>query len=231
MYLARPVRAAAAVAAVLLAPTLAPAQPVLNQVDTFQDGTTMNWAQGVNPGGLSVQSGGQGGAADLFLHIDATGGAGVASRLVAFNRSQWQGNYIAAGITAIEMDLLSPTTSEPLQVRIAFRNALGVGYSSTTAFTLPNDGQWRHAVFFLAASEMTPINTTEPFESFISTIPSELRILHSESPNVLGDVIDAELGVDNIRATAAPVPEPGMILAVAAAGVVGWSVRRARRGS
>src|SRR5688572_4670666 len=99
MPLARP-----ALVAVLLAPAVGLAQPVLNQVDTFDasSSSTLNWSQGGNPPppappvGLTIQPGGPPGSVN-FLQITADGSADH-GKIVTFNRVQWQGNYTAAGI-------------------------------------------------------------------------------------------------------------------------------------
>ena len=40
------------------------------------------------------------------------GPPGPGGRLVAFNRTQWLGNYNAAGVNAIEMDVINPSATE-----------------------------------------------------------------------------------------------------------------------
>ncbi len=221
-----------ALAAGLLLPAPGPAQVVLGQTDTFENNTTQNWANGgINPG-VSVQLGGPAGAADHFLQIQS--GPGNAPRLTAFNRSQWLGNYVAAGVTAVAMDLKNFGTT-PLTVRLAFKSgiasALGPGYSSN-GFDLPADGQWHRAVFPLNDANFTPINNPpQPFSTFIAGQEQEMRILHAVQAALNGDRATAQLGVDNIQA----VPEPGSLALVAAAGALAgphlWRRRRSRRPS
>jgi hypothetical protein len=225
--------ARSAVVVVLLVPAVGPAQVTLGQVDNFEDGSLQNWAQGISSlGTLTSATGGPPGSTH-YMQVTALGGfGGSSSRLTVFNQSQWRGNYIAAGVNAVEMDLLAPTSNaQTLSMRIAYKSGTGAGapgYSSTAAFSLPADGQWHHAVFLLSNSTMTPIGAvTSPFDAFI-TAPQEMRILHSASPSLNGDVIAAVVGVDNVRASFVPVPEPaGGLAAVAlAAGLVGLARRR-----
>jgi hypothetical protein len=235
MRLAKLLRAAVVPAAVLLTPSASPAQITLGQKDTFESGL-QGWTQGINSGGsgLANPTGGPGGAADHYMQITSQGGFGADSKLIVFNQAQWTGNYIAAGVTAIEMDLMAPTTNtQPLSMRVGFQNpTLRQGYASTVAFNLPADGQWHHAVFKLTATDMTAINAPPAFNTFMSSVP-EMRILSSASPALNGDTIAAVAGVDNVLATTTPVPEPTGVLAAAAAVVgVAWPlIRRRRRGT
>jgi len=178
-------------------------------------GRTSNfWVNGF--GDLAVGVGGPGGAGDHFLLIDAMGFSSAFSKLVSFNPTQWTGNYIAAGVNAVEMDLkaisIDPSSGiSSLTVRIAFRSQTGIlvtkgssGYVSTNSVSLPVDGLWHHAVFNF--SSLIPINSTmtglppAPLATFL-TGPAEFRILHLVNPNaVIGDIVKASLGIDNIHA-------------------------------
>jgi hypothetical protein len=218
-----------AAVAVLLAPSVGLAQ-FPPPPDDFEDGLE-NWRYGLGLPTL-VPDGGPTGAGDG--HMRLTAGAGGTPRLTVFNRSQWLGNYIAAGVTAIEMDLLfTPTAGSPasLSMRIAYKSAItsqfDPGYSSTAPFTLPADGQWHHVVFPLTEATMTPVNGPTPFDTFM-TSPLEMRILHSVAPDVNGDPVTAVVGVDNIQAIVTPIPEPAGVLAAAgaAAGLAGAVARR-----
>jgi hypothetical protein len=195
-----PVVALIVLAAVLLGRIPAAAAPAPLQRDDFQDGTTEGWANGsfaVDP--VNVPSGGPAGAADRYLKINAKGGTGGGSRLLAFNRSQWAGDYAAASISGIEMDLLNPGTA-PLTVRIAIEEALGSGFASTRAFPLPADGAWHHAAFSLSEDDLTQIGSV-PLGTILGEV-EELRILHSAKPSLIGDALVASLGVDNVTAVA-----------------------------
>ena len=180
----------------------------LPQIDTFQDGTTNNWTDGQADNTSNVSTGGPGGVGDAFLQI-SSGSFGGKVKLVVFNQMQWTGNYAAAGVAAITMDLknFGPTD---LPMRITIREQTGgqafPGYSSTTPFMLAADGGWHTAQFSLAASDMTAVN---PFNIFpLAPYPTVLadvhdfRLLSAAAPAVIGDTIDAQIGVDNITAVA-----------------------------
>ncbi len=235
MRLTRLVWAVAAPATMLLTPSAGPAQVTAGQIDTFEGGTSgslMNWSQGINApqGSLVVATGGPAGAADHFMQITADSTSLGGNRLTAFNRVQWLGNYNTAGITAIEMDLNALTAASPLSMRIAFKSGtstISPGYVSNP-FTLPNDGQWHHAVFPLDAADFTAINSPTAFGTFMSS-PAEFRVIQSSAPSLNGNAIDAVVGVDNIHAIGQPVPEPtGVLLAAAGVSFLAGSLRRRR---
>ena len=176
---------------------------VLGQVDTFDSNSTDNWS-GNAP---NVGSGGPGGASDPFLLVGAVGGGGPGSKLVTYNRDQWLGDYLTAGVTQITVDLKDFSTM-PLTIRLAFKDGVGfsAGYSSTNAYVLAADSAWHHATFSITAADMTALSS--PAESFNSLIGpggalAEVRILDASSPSLFGDVINANLGIDNITATSA----------------------------
>ena len=96
-------------------------------MDTFS-ASAEGWFAGGGPlGGIpavppAVQpGGGPGGAGDPFLRITATGASGPGSRLVAMNGAQWSGDYLAAGVAALEMDLINIGASD-LTVRLLFED-------------------------------------------------------------------------------------------------------------
>src|SRR5438105_4973790 len=120
----RPVFAAAwFVASVLLAASAASASPIVGQIDNFQDGTTDNWTNGRLPDPVVISTGGPAGSGDEYLQV-SSGSFGGGPRLVAFNDSQWAGNFAAAGVSGVAMDLQNFGTSA-LSMRIALRQGTG----------------------------------------------------------------------------------------------------------
>jgi hypothetical protein len=133
-------------------------------------------------------------------------GAGSGGNLSMYNREQWLGDYIGQGITAVEMDLKNFTTG-PLSMRIAFKTGSGPtapGYAYTVPFVVPADGQWHHAAFVLEASRFTAIGGPVAFDSVLSGIAQEFRVLHSTSPSLTGTTIIGRFGADNIAAVPGP---------------------------
>lgn len=163
----------------------------------FEDATTQGWANGSGVADPSnINTGGPLGANDNFLRV-ISDNSGSGGKLTCFNNSAtWLGNYLLAGVTALEMDFKNFGTSA-LTMRIAFKSGTGgsatPGYSTTTGIVVPADGTWHHVSFAISASSMTGINSPAAFNTFM-TNPGQLRILHSANPSITGDNITANLG-------------------------------------
>lgn len=183
----------------------------------------MNGNPAVDPG---VLNNGQGGAGDYFLRVAADGG-GFGGKLTVFNRSQWLGDYIHGGVTAIAMDLRI-LSGPSLTMRLGFKEGAGFnasGFASADGIIVPNDGQWHHVVFDITEAALAEIGTTSAGYAGLMNggVLGEVRILHSATPSLTGDNVSAVLGVDNITA----IPAPGTAGAVMMLGVM--ATRRRRR--
>jgi hypothetical protein len=176
--------------------------PLIGQADDFEDLTTENWTNGAPAAEPVNTAGGPGGAADRFLQVSSAGIFGAGSRLAVFNVTQWIGNYVNQGMTSVEMDLKNFTAS-PVPIRIALRTSPGggttPGYASTTAFSVPADNAWHHAVFSLDAGSLTAINSPPPLSTFLTAV-GDFRIILANAPALIGDVGTYQIGVDNITA-------------------------------
>ena len=214
-----------------LAPLSAVRAVTVGQIDTFQDGTTNNWTNGhptIGTPPINIGTGGPAGAADKFLEVRASG-SGSDGRLTTFNRTQWVGNYIAAGVTEIDIDLEN-LGSVTLSIRLAFRanTFMGApGYLSTTPISLAPNSGWQHASFLIASSSLTAVGGPAAFTTFFTAGPAEVRIINEAGTTDLeGDFVTSQLGIDNIHA----VPEPSTtVLVVSAAGLLVQCVRRFKR--
>ena len=198
-----------AILLVVQLPEVAECTITLNQVDSFTGGSTDNWTQGPRgiPNVSNVASGGPNGAGDPYLQL-VSGSFGGDSRPVTFNQTQWIGNYTAAGVGLIQMDLKNfGPTALPIRITIsdvAITSPSASGYSSTTAFSLPADGQWHLAKFNLNAASLTAVNSPIDSLSVELTKIAELRFLSSTAPSVIGDFISAQIGIDEIIALPPP---------------------------
>ena len=157
--------------------------------------------------------------------------------MVTFNtESNWAGDYASLGVTAMEMDLKNfGRTSLEMRIALKTNDPGQVGYASTTAFTLLNDGGWHHALFMIDAADLTKIGNGPLLDSLLSNVP-ELRILSASAPSISGDQLVGQLGVDNIHALSgsSSVPEPSAITLLAGFGISGagfWLHRKRRRRS
>jgi hypothetical protein len=198
------------------------------QVDNFQDGSLANWTSGGSGAAqVNVSTGGPSGANDRYIQI-ASGATPLPPRLLMFNDTQWIGDYVASGITQIAMDLLNSGTAA-LPIRIAIREGTGAsttpGYSSTTPFNLPADGAWHHAVFLLNAANLTGINSPQALATDLANV-KDFRILSATAPSTVGDMLTAQIGIDNITA----VPEPASWLLVAIACAILGAILSRRHG-
>ena len=188
----------------------------LNQTDTFQSGTTDSWAVGIplSSTPVNVPDAGPTGPGDAALGINSTGNSGPGSRLVAFNTVQWAGDYTAAGIDAVAMDLRNVGGSS-LDVRLAADGA-GGRFSTTAAISLAGPGSWTSVVLPIGPGDWTAVGGTDVDATLASL--TQLRVLSAATPAWQGDRLPGALHVDNIRA----VPEPATLYLLALAGLSGW---------
>jgi hypothetical protein len=201
---------------------------VIGQIDDFENGTLQDWGNGGEAGVppvLNINTGGPAGAGDNFMQVTSDG-SGVGQFLTVFNRSQWLGDYIGAGVTAIEMDLRN-LGSVSLTIRLGFKDAAGpggVGYLSS-GFTLAAGSGWQHVVFLINPATLTAIGGPDAFNTFFTSDLQEMRIINETgTSNLTGDAITGQLGVDNIHA----VPEPSAAF-LTVAGLLAFVVARRKR--
>ena len=170
-------------------------------------------------------TGGPDGPGDGFLQVTATGGVGPGSRLAVMNTTQWTGDYLAAGVGSIGVDLQNQGSSD-LVIRLLFDNSslgppVDVGITAFGA-VLPAGSGWMHFVF-----PVTPADLVAQGGSDMTTLLANvtlLRIIHSVGADD-PDVVIGQLGVDNITAFA--VPEPATLLLMMS-GAVALAMRRRR---
>jgi hypothetical protein len=227
MRVITPLIAAIVSALALLAAGQARAAITFHQLDDFQSGL-QGWGEGsasINPP-TWIFSGGPNGANDAFIQNSSSGGGGAGSKQVTFNTAQWAGNYNAAGVTRITMDLKNAGAT-PLAMRVTLRDFTTV-YSSLTAFPVLNDGQWHRAVFDLDAAHLgkAPATGADSLSTVLSNV-TEMRLVSAAAgPSFFGDAIQSSVDVDNIFATS--IPEPAT--ATLAAGIALLALaRRSRR--
>jgi hypothetical protein len=199
---------------------------VAGQIDDFEDGTLRSWAAGgfANPNGpTNVGTGGPTGVGDNFLRLTSNGGS-AGGKLVVFNTSQWAGNYNAANIGSIQLQV-NNVGNTALVLRLVLENAVaGQSLGTVTGVNVPAGSGWMNVSFPLSAGNLSG--------GTLSTVlgnVTELNLVHApnlvldrqQSPNIV-----AQLGVDNIRAVA--VPEPGTLALGATASMlaIGFVVRR-----
>lgn len=222
-----PLAAALATAATLSA---TPAHAVLlGQSDSFESGTTLNWRVGSpHPLPPSVTAtGGPTGAGDAYLLLQADGGGGPASRLAVQNTDQWSGNYLAAGITGISMDVFNFGPSS-VSLRLLFDGDDGTSQArawSAVPLVVPAGSGWQRLVFPILPSDLRAAaggNVNLALSSAYS-----LRLYHGVNASFPGGAIVATLGVDNI--TAVPEPSAAVLLGLGLAGLAWRRLGQAAR--
>lgn len=127
----------------------------LGQSDNFNDGTLQGWESGdINPNPPSnVMNVGQGGAGDHVMQVLSNDqGGGPGAQPVVFNSAQWTGDYLAAGITAITLDI-NNLSAIPIHPGIELRGAGGNLYTFTGA-TLPANSGWTSVTISLAPGNL-----------------------------------------------------------------------------
>lgn len=183
---------------------------VPDQTDTFEDGTVANWAEGPNSATppVNVASGGPAGEDDAYLRNTSTGVDGQAgSRLVCFNKTQWKGNYLTAGVTHIRMDVANFGATE-LHVRIAFEGVAAVGtpstkYCSRLAALLAAGSGWQTVTFDV--HDLVLVEGAQTVDQVLAKVAT-LRILSAVDPEFRGDQILGDMGIDNVTALTAGTP-------------------------
>jgi hypothetical protein len=198
----------------------------LGQVDTFSSGSTLNWRVGpVHPAPPTVVStGGPAGTGDAWLRQTALGGSGAASHLAIENRTQWAGNYLAAGVTGIRLSAQNAGSTD-LQLRLLFDAFNGARFWSSAPVPLPAGSGWQTLYFPIDTASLTVLGG-QPLGDALNNVVS-LRIFHSTASAFPGESIVATLGLDNV--TAVPEPPAALLLAAGIAALA-WRRRATARG-
>ena len=186
---------------VLLALLLAPHAFAAGFADIQTFDAAHSWTSGnpnPNPPTLLPDSGPLG-PGDTALRVSASGGGGAGSKLVIFSTSDWTGNYLAAGISSIRMDLRNAAIT-PLSIRIAL-NGPG-GWFITPGQTVAPFQPWDRFVYELGAESLLSAGGIDATATLANV--GEIRIFHGTSDAAFqGQSISGQMLVDNIQA----VPE------------------------
>ena len=115
----------------------------------------------------------------------AVGGSGPGRFLTVFNRAQWLGNYIALGVTAIEIDLQNFSKVD-LNIRLGFKESTDAGASGylSAAFSLPAGSGWQHAIFLINPASMIAVGSPADFNTFFADNFGEMRIMNEAGTRI-----------------------------------------------
>jgi hypothetical protein len=191
------------------------AQITVGHVDDFQDGTTQGWL------GATVEAiadAGPNGAGDTALRASATGAPlGPNGKLIVYNNGNgdpWTGNWAAAGVVQIALDVRNPNAF-PLTMRLAiagpdgFFGGGGGDTHSTDGISVAGDNAWHSITFGVLADNFTPLDLMYPDVAAALAHVTHFRVLHHPEHSFVGEAIDADFIIDNIRAIGATTPVPG----------------------
>jgi hypothetical protein len=180
----------------------------VGEIDSFATNLE-GWGQGQASTAVTrVLSGGPTGDPYLRIVADSTASQG---RLVVFNQTAaWTGDYLAAGVTSVTMDLNNLGATD-LSLRLVLGTSpapmLGGSWLASSApINLPSGSGWMSVDFPLASAAMTLVDGSDPYAAVMSNVAT-LRLLHATVPSSVGNLVTATLGVDNITAVGtAPIP-------------------------
>ena len=184
----------------------AQAQVQVGQSDDFESGTTQNWREGAtstNPPTV-VNTGGPEGAGDAYLEAISSGNGGPGGRQVVFNRQQWTGDFIAAGVISVSVDVKNDG-SAPLNMRIGFELAPGDNRFISAAQTVPADGLWRKLTFDVSQGGLTSVGGAMSYTQVMSGV-TEARIFSNAVSDWRGELAVSTMGLDNIAAIGNVIP-------------------------
>jgi len=197
---------------------------VLGTRDDFQDGTNQQWFGGTT---ITNVGGGQGGAGDFYLTVDSNGNAsGSGSKVAVHNADpRWQGNYTAAGVTAISVDMINISTNQPTPSTLRMRLVL---FSPTDRWTSTNFVQlspgsgWQHIVFPIDQASLTRVLGSGTYAATLTNVFQIMFRHDSGTPSSGGEAIDGTIGIDNVTA----IPAPGPVVVLGVLGAAGMARRR-----
>lgn len=190
-------------------------QVQLGILDDFEGGPeaclTDNWQEGNQspnpPTGILLC----GELDSCCLEANSSGGFGPGSRQVVYNQSQWTGDYRAAGVNKIQMQLANASATETLNVRVGVSNGTSC-YVSTAPVALPPNRPGPFGLilanFILDNSTMTSVSGNEcsnPGQDDLETVLSnvtQLRVLSSSSPAWNGDAVVSTMQIDAVQSMA-----------------------------
>jgi hypothetical protein len=200
-----------------------------------KSGTTQGWFVGLfgvpHPAPpVNIPDGGPGGAGDAFLRLTSLGGAGPGSKLAVINLEQWAGNYTAAGVTGLAVDVRNFGPDE-VALRLLLENPKGAvptDRAITSPLILPPGSPWTSISFSLLPGDLKVLQGD--VDVLLGEV-TELRFFHGVADGFPGESLTAQLGIDNLRALGAQrVTEPGSLVLLSL-GLAGGAMLRRRPGS
>ena len=174
-----------------------------SQFEDFSRPTT--WTSGaVNPNPpLIVTDSGPEGDADSALMISSSFVSGAGSRLAAYDKVTWVGNFTQAGVNLLRMDLRN-SSAVASTMRVAVHGP--GGWWVTPGHEMSLFSPWQQVEFDLRAESLLAADGGGLAADTLASV-DEIRILHSSTVSFRGGTGERSVFVDNIQA----VPEPSVM--------------------
>lgn len=231
---------AIAAAGILLLPAAASAV-TLGQINTF-DTNLEGWFGGQGPTPTFISTGGPAGAGDGYMQWSSE-----QNPIGGKNETGWTGDYLGEGIDLIEFDINNFGAGgipKILEMRVVvFHSSDLLAWTNTVAVPVPAVSGWQHIQVSIAPADMTQVlfgPDIDPFNTPEFALADGGRLLIRHDPfdaseigsNPLGNVgflgIPYLLGIDNIEASQAVIPEPSRaVLLLVSVAAIGLMRRRA----
>ncbi len=194
---------------------------VVGRVDDFEDGTVQGWSGGAHL--ENVAGGGPAGENDRYLEIRRpTPSQPYPFHLGTKNETNWSGNYLKAGVTAIRLDVKTDSIDvgpENLSLRIVLFGP-GGAFSSREPVTVITEDGWQSVEFGLTRSDLERVFAAGSYadpgleiDNLTETLRSVDILLIRHDPGLAPSLpgshaghIEATLGIDNITAVLGPAP-------------------------
>ncbi|MEO7454153.1 MAG: hypothetical protein ABIV13_05255 [Fimbriimonadales bacterium] len=185
-----------AIGAISVAPAI-----TLGQIDTFEDGTIMDWNgdQGTPP--ANVVTGGPRGVDDNYIRVFS--GIGGAMHNSMYNQFQWTGDWLAAGVNVVEVHVKNDGP-DAVNLRAVWHGQLMARWTSTKAVAIPADGVWYKVAFPCRESDLTKVLVGQGGETYSQVMSDVERFMirhDSGPPSSGGSPVEATVGYDNIEAS------------------------------
>jgi len=196
-------------AIIALSASIAGAAVMSGQTDDFQDGTVANWTNGgAASAPTNVANGGPLGLGDKYMHVVS------GSNLATFNTTQWIGNFSAANVLDIALDLRNPNLTE-LDMRVVIHGPSGSRWTSAVPAVVPADNLWHHYVKSLRQTDLMNVVGGDTYAGTITDV-SRMQIRHEVTPGSGGTPFTGAVDIDNVSSV---VPEPATLAPLGALAV------------
>lgn len=175
------------------------------QTDDFQSGTSEGWTDGVLMSPTVQTTGGPAGIGDAFLMISTSSPIGPGSKLATFNTGpDWVGDYANLNASSVTVDLMNPTGSSMVEMRLVLFGPLNTSqrWTSTISTAVLSDSIWRNYEFSLAEEELTSVGSASNYGDMIDSVVRIMLRHDMGAPSNGGTPVSASLGIDNVSLVA-----------------------------